>query len=162
MLTWHCDRVCFIHFSTSELSFSTDFMCLGFPNLLLAHVNLQDFIHSYEHKRKLLCSLCSFYFVNTVSLFFSVEMSKFLTIWWATTSWALQITFILQWFGVKSCHLGLPTFSVSILGARQHKAQFDSWTVVFPLINFNKCSSLLPGIKTFNQTGKIALLKFQC
>lgn len=95
MLTWHCDRVCFIHFSTSELSFSTDFMCLGFPNLLLAHVNLQDFIHSYEHKRKLLCSLCSFYFVNTVSLFFSVEMSKFLTIWWATTSWALQITFIL-------------------------------------------------------------------
>lgn len=95
MLTWHCDRVCFIHFSTSELSFSTDLMHLGFPNLLLAHVSLQDFNHSYEHKRKLLCSLCSFYFVNTVSLFFSVEMSKFLTIWWPTTFWALQITFIL-------------------------------------------------------------------
>lgn len=95
MLTWHCDRVCFIHFSTSELSFSTDLMHLGFPNLLLAHVSLQDFIHSYEHKRKLLCSLCSFYFVNTVSLFFSVEMSKSLTICWPTTFWALQITFIL-------------------------------------------------------------------
>lgn len=95
MLTWHCDRVCFIHFSTSELSFNTNLMHLGFPNLLLAHVNLQAFIHSYEHKRKLLCSLCSFYFEEQRNSVNSVEMSKFLTIWWATTSWALQITFIL-------------------------------------------------------------------